>query len=42
LCPNAEAALRRLIAIHWNENYTGAQVDQIGEAIRKVAAHYAR
>lgn len=41
LCPNAEAALSRTIAIHWNENYTEEHVEQIGAAIRKVARHYA-
>ncbi len=40
LCPNAEAALSQVIAIHWNENYTEAHVEQIAAAIRKVAAHY--
>ncbi len=40
LCPNAEAALNQVIAIHWNENYTEAHVEQIAGAIRKVAAHY--
>jgi dTDP-4-amino-4,6-dideoxygalactose transaminase len=41
LCPNAEKALRSVIAIHWNENYTPEHVEQIAGAIRKVAAHYA-
>ncbi|MGO8719665.1 MAG: DegT/DnrJ/EryC1/StrS family aminotransferase [Acidobacteriaceae bacterium] len=41
LCPNAETALSRIIAIHWNENYTAEQVEQIGKAIRKVATHFA-
>jgi dTDP-4-amino-4,6-dideoxygalactose transaminase len=41
LCPNAEAALDHIIAIHWNENYTDDHVDQIAQAIRKVAAHFA-
>ncbi|MES2390322.1 MAG: DegT/DnrJ/EryC1/StrS family aminotransferase [Acidobacteriota bacterium] len=40
LCPNAEAALSRTIAIHWNENYTADHVRQIGDAIRKVARHF--
>jgi dTDP-4-amino-4,6-dideoxygalactose transaminase len=41
LCPNAEAALSRIIAVHWNENYTPSHVEQIGGAIRKVARHFA-
>ncbi len=40
LCPNAEAALSGVIAIHWNENYTASQVEQIASAIAKVADHY--
>jgi perosamine synthetase len=42
LCPRAEQTLLRTIAIHWNENYTGEQVEQIGAAIGKVAAHFAK
>ena len=38
LCPNAERALKQVIAIHWNENYTAAQVEQIAAAISHVAA----
>jgi hypothetical protein len=41
LCPRAEKALKEVIAIHWNENYTASQVEQIAGAIRKVASHYA-
>ncbi|MDR3724628.1 MAG: DegT/DnrJ/EryC1/StrS family aminotransferase [Terracidiphilus sp.] len=41
LCPNAEKALSKVIAIHWNENYTAEQVDQISAAIHKVANHFA-
>ncbi|HEY5213768.1 MAG TPA: DegT/DnrJ/EryC1/StrS family aminotransferase, partial [Acidobacteriaceae bacterium] len=41
LCPQAEAALSHVIAIHWNENYTSEHVEQIGLAIRKVARHFA-
>jgi perosamine synthetase len=41
LCPNAEAALGSVIAIHWNENYTEEQVDQIAAAIHKVADFFA-
>jgi dTDP-4-amino-4,6-dideoxygalactose transaminase len=41
LCPNAEAALNHVIAIHWNENYTDVHVDQIARAIRKVTARFA-
>ncbi len=41
LCPNAEAALRSCIAIHWNENYSGRNVDQIAAAIHKVASYFA-
>lgn len=40
LCPNAERALSQVIAIHWNENYTEAQVEQIAAAITKVAAYF--
>lgn len=40
LCPNAETALSRTIAIHWNENYTKEHVEQIGAAIRKVEQHF--
>jgi dTDP-4-amino-4,6-dideoxygalactose transaminase len=42
LCPQAEAALNRTIAIHWNENYTEEHVEQIGTAIRKVVTQLAR
>jgi dTDP-4-amino-4,6-dideoxygalactose transaminase len=42
LCPRAEQALLRTIAIHWNENYTEEHVQQIGDAILKVAQHFAR
>jgi Predicted pyridoxal phosphate-dependent enzyme apparently involved in regulation of cell wall biogenesis len=41
LCPQAEAALSQVIAVHWNENYTPAHVEQFGMAIRKVAHHFA-
>jgi len=41
LCPNAEAALRSCIAIHWNENYSSRNVEQIAAAINKVAAYFA-
>jgi perosamine synthetase len=41
LCPEAEASLSQVIAIHWNENYTAAHVEQFGMAIRKVARHFA-
>jgi perosamine synthetase len=40
LCPNAEAALNRVIAIQWNENYTERQVEQIASAIHKVAVYF--
>lgn len=40
LCPNAELALSRTVAIHWNENYTESQVEQIAAAILKVARHF--
>jgi len=40
LCPTAEMALRNVIAIHWNENYTPEHVAQIASAIHKVTAHY--
>ncbi len=42
LCPQAEAALSGVFAMHWNENYTESQVEQIATAIAKVAAHFAR
>jgi dTDP-4-amino-4,6-dideoxygalactose transaminase len=38
LCPRAEEALSRTIAIHWNENYTAEHVAHIATAIRKAAA----
>jgi dTDP-4-amino-4,6-dideoxygalactose transaminase len=40
LCPNAELALSRTVAIHWNENYTESQVEQIAAAILKVVRHF--
>ncbi len=40
LCPNAELALSRTVAVHWNENYTEAQVEQIAAAIAKVCAYF--
>jgi perosamine synthetase len=42
LCPRAEQALKTAVAVYWNENYTEAQVGQIGAAIAKVAHYYAR
>jgi perosamine synthetase len=39
LCPNAERALREVIAIQWNENYTPRHVELIAAAIRKIASH---
>ena len=41
LCPNSEAALGNVVAIHWNENYTPAHVEQIAAAINKVVRHFA-
>ncbi|MCL5005701.1 MAG: DegT/DnrJ/EryC1/StrS family aminotransferase [Acidobacteria bacterium] len=41
LCPQAERALNHVIAIHWNENYSESQVEQIRTAIVKVARHFA-
>ncbi|MGH9449862.1 MAG: DegT/DnrJ/EryC1/StrS family aminotransferase [Terriglobia bacterium] len=41
LCPRAEKALKTVISIHWNENYTAAHVEQIAAAVSKVAQHYA-
>ena len=40
LCPNAEAVLKSIIAIWWNENYTEAHVHQISDAIRKVGSPF--
>jgi len=40
LCPNAEEVLKRLIVIPWNEGYGRDDVDDIAEAITKVAAYY--
>jgi perosamine synthetase len=40
LCPNAERALSNVIAVHWNENYTESQVNQIAAAIKKVADNF--
>jgi perosamine synthetase len=42
LCPNAEAALSSVIAIHWNENYTSDHVKEIAAAVKKVARNFAR
>ena len=42
LCPKAEHALSRVIALQWNENYTEWHVTQIACAIRKVASHFRR
>jgi dTDP-4-amino-4,6-dideoxygalactose transaminase len=39
LCPQAEEALRHVIAVHWNENYTSEHVEQIKSAIEKVVTH---
>ncbi len=39
LCPQAEAALARTVAIQWNENYTASHIEQIAGAIAKVAHH---
>jgi len=38
LCPNAEAALDSVIAIHWNENLTDPHVRRIAAAISNAAA----
>jgi perosamine synthetase len=38
LCPNAEAALKRVVAIHWNENYTEEHVRAIAAAVHASAA----
>ena len=40
LCPNAELALSRTIAIHWNENYTPEHIRQFSDAIHKVAKRF--
>jgi hypothetical protein len=40
LCPNAEKALKEVIAIHWNENYTERHIELIAGAIRKVAEQH--
>lgn len=40
LCPTAEEVVKRLIVIPWNEGYTKDDVDDIAEAIIKVAAYY--
>ncbi len=37
LCPAAETAARRLCHLAWHQNYTDADVDDIGRAVRKVA-----
>jgi perosamine synthetase len=37
LCPNAEAALKQVVAIHWNENYTEDHVQQIADAVHAAA-----
>jgi dTDP-4-amino-4,6-dideoxygalactose transaminase len=38
LCPHAEQALRDVIAIHWNENYTSEHVRLLARSIEKVAS----
>ena len=37
LCPEAETAAKRLCHLPWHQNYTDADVDDIGQAVRKVA-----
>ena len=39
LCPVAENTLKKLILIPWNEKYSRDDVDDIAEAIQKVATH---
>lgn len=39
-CRTAEEVLKRLIVIPWNEGYADNDVDDIAEAINKVAAYY--
>jgi dTDP-4-amino-4,6-dideoxygalactose transaminase len=40
LCPVAEKSLNQVVAIHWNENLTDAQVRSIAEAVTSVAEHF--
>ncbi len=40
LCPQAENALNRAIAIHWNENLTDSHVRSIAEVVTSVADHF--
>lgn len=37
LCPQAEAALDAVIAIHWNENFTNEHIEYIADAILQAA-----
>jgi perosamine synthetase len=39
-CPNTLDILRRIILIYWNENYRDREVQDIGDALDKVAAHF--
>jgi perosamine synthetase len=41
LCSNAEAALRDVIAIWWNENYSSAHIEQLADAVLKVSSYFA-
>lgn len=41
LCPNAEDAFSEWITVEILENYTAENIDEIGEAIQKVAFHFA-
>ncbi len=40
LCPITEKIIEKIIVIPWNENYTINDVDDIGEAIRKIVNYY--
>ena len=39
-CPNTVEILRRIILIYWNEKYTDRDLQDIGDALDKVAAHF--
>lgn len=41
-CPNTVEILRRIIIIPWDENYTERDVNDIADALDKVAAHFRR
>jgi perosamine synthetase len=39
-CPNTVEILRRILLLYWNENFTDQDIQDMGDALEKVAAHY--